>query len=290
VSFSKGVILPLVIAAIFAMARTSATGGEAPGGDPENPTSPHLDIRRDESGLMLSGEVSSVAHEQILRDLVGQAEGPTAATLELDTANPTPPGWAIVTELTLRAMLLTHFSAASITEDSVSLRGVTTDAESWSKALHTLENALLPGMRLETRVTVVSSGSDFESLCRRLFDAALQERDLEFTVATSEVGTSAAPLLDRLLETAADCPTATIAVRASGDGPATVTANRALAEARAQSVVEYLIGRGLNSTRISALPPADAPGNRQRQVTFQVRFAPPRQSPVNSRMSATATP
>jgi hypothetical protein len=131
-----------------------------------------------------------------------------------------PPGWALVTELALRATLWTRFSEAEVTAEEVSIRGVTTDAESWGDARSRLGATLLSGTQLETRVIEVPPIQDYQALCRQHFDAALQNRTLEFAIAKSTLESGAEALLDGLLEIVADCPDATILVRANADGDA----------------------------------------------------------------------
>jgi outer membrane protein OmpA-like peptidoglycan-associated protein len=150
--------------------------------------------------------------------------------------------------------------------------GVTADADAWHDARSRLGSSLLSGMHLETRVIELPSLPDYDGLCRQQFDAVLKTRTLEFPVATSTLESNAEALLDSLIETAADCPKAKISIRASGDGPESVTANLALAEARLQVIVEYLIRHGLSPTRINALPAAQSDAARARPVSFAVSF------------------
>jgi hypothetical protein len=79
---------------------------------------------------------------------------------------------------------------------------------------------LLSGTQLETRVIEVPPIQDYQALCRQQFDAALQNRTLEFAIAKSTLESGAEALLDGLLEIVADCPDATILVRANADGDA----------------------------------------------------------------------
>ncbi len=236
------------------------------------PATPHLRINRDVSGIFVAGQVSSVAHEAILRDVVSRAAPASAVFFDLQHAELLPPGWALVTELALRATLWIRFSDTEVTASGVSIRGVTTEAEAWSDARARLGASLLAGMQLETRVIELPAMPDYENLCRQQFEAVLKTRTLEFAIAMSTLESNANALLDSLLETAADCPGAIISIRASGDGPDSVMANRVLAAARLQSVVDYLTGHGLGPARINTLRPADGNPARMRPVSFSVSF------------------
>ncbi|MCI0516830.1 MAG: hypothetical protein L0Y45_03255 [Woeseiaceae bacterium] len=257
--------------------------GDSPESPPESlPESPYLFIKRDVSGISVAGQVSSVAHEAILRDVAARnAPSSSPVAFHLQQAEFLPPGWALVTELTLRAMLWTQFSEAEVTATGVSISGVTTDPASWNDARARLDASLLSGMRLDTRVIDVPSTADFTMLCRRQFDAVLKTRRLEFAVATSSLESGAEALLDGLIVAATDCPGAMISIRANGDGPASESgggssagsANRKLGEARLQAIVDYLIGHGLPATRIKSLAAADAAAPHARAVSFVVSFA-----------------
>jgi outer membrane protein OmpA-like peptidoglycan-associated protein len=262
----------MALAALLVVSRDPASGDDAGDSQAVLPATPHLRIRRDLSGISVSGQVSSVAHEAILRDVVGRLAPAATVSFDVQLAELLPPGWALVTELALRATLWTRFSEAEVTASRVSISGVTADADAWSDARSRLGLALLSGMQLETRVIELPSLPDYESLCRQQFDAVLKTRTLEFPVAMSTLESNAEALLDSLIETATDCPAAILSIRASGDGPESVTANRMLAEARLQVIVDYLIGHGLPPTRINALPAAESDAARARPVSFAVSF------------------
>jgi hypothetical protein len=273
VPLPKFALAGLALAALLVVERAPALFEEATEYTPEGTVSiPGLHIRLDGTGLAIVGHVSSVAHETILRDAVSKFDAATTVTFNLQEADMLPPGWGLVTELALRASLVTRFSATSVIPARVSIRGVTTNGEAWNAALARLENALLPGMRLDANVTRLESSASFESLCREQFDAALGGRSLEFAVGSSALGTAEHALLDSLLEIASDCPGWTVGIRANGDGPASVTANRRLAEARVQSLVDYFTSRGMPAGRIESLPLAGDAGNRARQIVFRMRI------------------
>lgn len=266
------VLLGAALVALLVVSREPASSNDTGHSQAALPATPYLHIKRDVSGISVAGNVSSVAHEAILRDVIGRLAPAAAVSLDVQSAELLPPGWALVTELTLRATLWTRFSEAEVTANAVSIRGVTVDADAWRDARSRLGTSLLSGMQLDTRVIELPSLPDYERLCRQQFDAVLKTRTLEFPVAISTLESNAEALLDSLIETAADCPEAKISIRASGDGPESVTANRTLAEARLQVIVDYLIGHGLSPTRINALPGAESNAARPRQVSFAVSF------------------
>jgi hypothetical protein len=266
------ILIACILAAVIILFGRAATADADTNDSNGSIGPPVITIHRDASGLSIAGEVSSSAHEAILRDLARLPENSAQAVFDIHEGLLTPPGWALVTEFALRAALLTNFSETSVTVDGVFIRGVTSDAREWTAGLARLEKALLPGMKLQSGVVSVAPADNFEALCRLAFDALTKDKPIEFAIASSAIGSNALSLLDGLVETAADCPGAIIGVRARGDGAESVTANRALGDARAASIADYLTKHGLDADRISLLSVGDRAVSRSPQVTFTLSF------------------
>jgi OOP family OmpA-OmpF porin len=89
-------------------------------------------------------------------------------------------------------------------------------------------------------------------------------------------------LLDEIAEIATDCPTASITVTGHTDSTGNESTNRALSEARAKSVVTYLIERGIEPQRLTtngvgsagAIASNDDAAGRQvnRRIEFELTF------------------
>lgn len=211
-----------------------------------------MQIRRGASEFDISGQTSSDAHEFILREILEQQLPTWETTIEFRRSELPPPGWALLTELGLRAVLLTRFSESTIDSGGIQIRGVTDDPEAWNTAVKRLQSALLPGMQFQNRVIELKPAPAFAKLCREQFAAAINKGPLEFAAGQAEIESDARAFLDSLNETAADCPSWQIKVRVGGDGLPENGA--AVATARAQSIVRYLTERGLPPNRISVSP------------------------------------
>ncbi len=92
----------------------------------------------------------------------------------------------------------------------------------------------------------------FNRLCEELMNQVLQQSNVKFAESSAEVGTNALGTLDEIVEIAFDCPSASITVTGHSDNTASETANLALSKARAESVVAYMIERGIDPARLSA--------------------------------------
>jgi hypothetical protein len=196
----------------------AAFGNNSPLADAPASNATEMQIRRDASLIAVSGQVSSRAHEAILRELLGRPDVTTPVSFELQEVQISPPGWALVTELTLRAALLTRFSQVTINSTGVSIRGITSDQLQWAAAIDRLRSALLPGMQLDTRVIELAPAPEFATLCQKQFDALIDKGSIGFAVGITEIATREQALLDGLIETAADCSGWQISVRVRGDG------------------------------------------------------------------------
>lgn len=246
--------MQLKIAAIVAIATLTAAlavvfGEDDSQAEPLPDRAIEMQIRRGASELEISGQTSSDAHEAILLDILEQQLSSSDVSTDFRRFELPPPGWALLTELGLRAVLLTRFSEASIDSGGITIRGVTDDPGAWQTAVKRLQSALLPGMQFENRVLELEPAPAFASLCRDRFAAAISKGPLEFAAGQSELKPDALSLLDSLIEAAADCSSWHINLRVAGDGAA--ENGDAIAAARAQSIVKYLTGRGLQPGRIS---------------------------------------
>lgn len=228
--------------------------------------------------VSISGAVSSAAHEGILKRTAALAFPEAGLRIDLQPGEQLPPGWALTTELTLKAMALAYSGQADIRADSIRIRGITTEPERWQAAVTRLEQHLLPGMQLDQEVLRLRQGVSHEESCRRQFSVALQDRRIDFATSSAEIGTASLPVLDSLLQIAVDCPAAVMRITGHTDDSGVAAANKNLSEARARTVATYMIERGIPAERIVAvgkgasqpLAPNDSAANRQRNRRIEI--------------------
>jgi len=119
------------------------------------------------------------------------------------------------------------------------------------------------------------------TVCQQLFSDVLGKARIRFESGRASIDPDSAGLLDRLIETALRCPTATIEVAGHTDSAGEDVANQALSEKRAQAVVDYLVKAGLPANRFTAVgygstqPVADNESDegkaQNRRIEFLVR-------------------
>jgi len=119
------------------------------------------------------------------------------------------------------------------------------------------------------------------TVCQQLFSELLTKGKIRFESGRAAIDLDSAGLLDRLIETALRCPTASIEIAGHTDADGEDAFNQALSEKRAQAVADYLVKAGLPADRFTAVgygstqPVAtndtDEGKARNRRIEFMVR-------------------
>ena len=133
--------------------------------------------------LNVSGNVSSSAHEVIIRDTAKRFFGIDAldaSELSLEHPPATPPGWASITDTVMRAIAGMHSATATVTPANVSIRGVADPQADVDLAIERVQAALPAGMTLHRDIIVLSDSAPYPVLCRRRFLAHTRDNRIEF--------------------------------------------------------------------------------------------------------------
>lgn len=233
------------------------------------------------STLTVEGHASSTAHESILRDTVRRYFSDrdhlrTSVALRWDV--PTPPGWALVTDIALRALSTTQSASVEVTPERVFVRGITASPDEWDNAVRRIEEALLQGMQLTHEVVVISDQTTYPQSCHEQLSELAASTNIDFVTSSSELTSGAGPQLDAIVELSVECGFLVLEVTGHTDASGSERQNVALSRARAEAVVDYLIGRGLAEERLiadgvgSAEPIAAGSSRRARRLNRRVEF------------------
>lgn len=239
---------------------------------------PKMRLEYAKSRLSITGDTSSIAHEAILRQAALKLFPEAKHHFDFRQRTTMPPGWALLTELTLRALAQTYSSTAFIADSKITLRGITMQQAAWDEAAARLDKNLPAGTVLQQQVIVLQPGASLQNQCSALFHAALQGRKVEFPRDSAELGSNAFSLLDELIQIVADCPAARVSITGHTDASGNETNNLQLGEARANSVLAYMVSGGIAAERLqangagSSTPLLDENSARARQINRRIEF------------------
>lgn len=244
--------------------------------------SPELVVEVQPTELIVSGDVSSQGHENILRATAARLFADRSAEFDVKIRAALPPGWALISDLTFQALAETRSSTATVTDSGVSIRGFALDDERWAAAMQRIAKVLPEGWTLHQQVEEISSMASINRQCIELFRTAMRGRSIEFERASATLGTATSPLLDELIQIVADCPESRVEITGHTDSTGDKSANLALSQARAKAVAEYFVAGGISNDRINAtgvgsvqpLTVEHSPQARQlnRRIDVQLKF------------------
>ena len=213
---------------------------------------PRLEFELQTKKLALTGAVSSIAHEAILRKVTWDLFPDHEKSIDLEVVPAMAPGWSLISELTLKSMASMRTGSFSLDGSAVTIRGFTRDDEEWQNDAARLQALIGSEFTWQASVVEIRAAGSIQRQCLELFRTALRGRKIEFERASAELRTSAAPLLDELVQIVSDCPGTSLAVTGHTDQSGAASVNQALSQARADAVAGYLESRGLDPSRITA--------------------------------------
>ncbi len=239
---------------------------------------PQLRIDVNRSGVTFRGVVSSVAHESILRQRALALFPDKTQAFYVREQPALPPGWALLSEVTLRAVADSYSSTTRISATLISITGITSSQSNWQAGLARIEKNLLPAMKFEHEMAEIGLPGSHEDQCAKLFAATIRDRSVEFPRSGTSLRSSAHPFLDKLIQIAVDCPNAQFRITGHTDSTGEEATNIALSRARAAAVAAYMQGRGIQQSRItvfgagSARPRADGQSRQDLKLNRRIEI------------------
>jgi len=227
--------------------------------------------------LDIEGTTGSSAHESgLLKIVTDQFAGTDSQTRFL-------PGvalaeqWETASIRLLYALAATESATATMHENRIEVRGVTSDANTLVSRFKFLRDSTGDGLTIEQDFIVISNSSSLDALCRRNLSHALTEPVL-FRQSSTEIRTSSYAVLDKIIEVANDCRDSAIGITGHSDASGNETWNRRLSVTRAQAVASYITRGGIEPARLqvaglgSAVPIADNATAQGRSINRRIEF------------------
>ena len=143
------------------------------------------------------------------------------------------------------------------------LEGVAPNEESRKQAggiarqvwgVRTVDNRLTVAMAEPTPTPTVSAPEPSPvAACQQQFDEVLGNKRISFETDSATLKRESTVMLDKLAAIADRCPDTHIQVAGHTDARGSDEFNLWLSQARAESVTSYLVGKGVDATRLSAI-------------------------------------
>jgi len=164
--------------------------------------------------------------------------------------------------------------------NNVHISGIAPAGADWSERLQTFRNSLADGVSLDLDVFVLNTTTPLAELCKGMFEQ-VDDATISFGQSGSSIRSSSYAALGRIAEFARDCPDSTIAITGHSDSSGLEANNKALSQARAQAVADFLAAHGASNSQLlvagagSDFPIADDATSqgraRNRRIEFELR-------------------
>ena len=193
-----------------------------------------------------------------------------------------PGGFANAATAALGALSRLSTGSLTISDREVKLSGDALYEVAAEEMKSALPGELPQGWRANTEISTRPPASAVDAtVCQQLFAELLAIGKIRFPSGQASIDNDSRGLMDRLVEIALRCPTASLEIGGHTDSDGDADANMRLSERRAQAVLDYMLRAGLPGDRLVAVgygqthPVASndtAEGKAQnRRIEFMVR-------------------
>ena len=241
---------------------------------------PTMSIESGRGRLVVRGMSKSTAHESGLLQLVADHFDGFDAQTSFSAGVVLTNNWDSASGRLLYTLAAMDSAQAVMRDGSISIRGVTSDAETFTTRLEFLRESLPAETLIDADVVTNEAANSASELCNRVF-SRVTTGPVSFKQSSAEIRVAGLATLDRISEFAHNCQRATISITGHTDASGDESWNRQLSLARAQAVADHLTDRGVVAARLivsgsgSAEPIADnttAIGReRNRRIEFALR-------------------
>lgn len=227
--------------------------------------------------LLINGTSTSAAHEAALLKLAAEQFEDYEMQTQFRPGVVVGEYWETTTHRLLYTLAALNSAKAEMDRRSISIRGVTSDVDSFAARVEFLREELPKEIQLSTDVLVVRSAVSFDELCGRAFSEIVLQ-PVSFKQSSAEIQPRSFVTLDRITDFAHDCQDITIAITGHSDASGDESWNRQLSRARAQAVADHIAQRGIDPQRLivkglgSSAPVADNSTAHGRELNRRIEF------------------
>jgi len=123
--------------------------------------------------VLLRGFTASAKHEQALAKIIEEEFGASEATLRYRPGIALSDDWVPATTYLLAALAATESASATVTEQRIKIRGVSSTPDLLSERLNALRRVLPEQMAIDHDVIIVDDLAPLSALCARAFARSL---------------------------------------------------------------------------------------------------------------------
>lgn len=146
---------------------------------------------------------------------------------------------------------------ASLNGDTLTLKGDVASAEAKQEIFDSIRTQYTGNIDDQLEVVIIppaepESKIDENTLCQQKFNDLLAKGKINFATGKADITPDSLALMNNIVETAKQCPKAEFEVAGHTDSTGALSMNLSLSERRAQSVVDYLVAKGIDTKKFTA--------------------------------------
>ncbi len=227
-------------------------------GTGDNQTTPEFVATKSPEGLVqlrgrITDELGRAAVESFAKARFGIANVSPATRLDPDL----PEGWPIRVLSGLEALSLLNQGALVVQPDFVELRGVTGDQTAPAEISRLLSERLGEGSDYGLEISYDPALDPVAALptpeeCVRRINAALEVRKITFAPGSTEIDPDAMETIDAVADLLRECQQVKMEIGGHTDSQGRETMNLQLSQARADAVLNAIMGRRVLTSNLTA--------------------------------------
>jgi outer membrane protein OmpA-like peptidoglycan-associated protein len=249
-----------------------------------------LVAEREGNSVVIEGHAASVADRDAILAVARQKFAGLDLVDRLAYAGGAPNGYVAAASAAIQAASRLAAGRAEIVDQAVSISGGAYQPAAAGEIDEAVRDSLPDGFAAKITIDTLQPGQPVApERCRDLLENELQSGRIEFDGGKADLASDSLGLLDRVAAVLDRCPDTPVEIGAHTDSEGSTSKNRDLSQARADAVLEYLVGAGIRRERLTAVgygeskPIADnstASGRAQnRRIEFVVVLPPPPAAP-----------
>lgn len=210
----------------------------------------YFSIEKDSSMLKLMGIVSSQEQLELINKHLAN-ESTVAIQNKVKVSTRLPPELVGKAEQIVLASSLLNKASFSLGKDKAILVGDVNTSVNKTAFERNIRSILKP---ISTEVDLAASGLEKEGrACQSKLIKMLSTFSIQFEFASADISTDSLEALDKLTAVVAQCGDQRFSISGHTDNTGSPEANLKLSQARANSIKNYLISKGVETNRVNAV-------------------------------------